>query len=507
MMGQQDPQKELFSYHIDLDRRVRADHPLRRVAAVIDFTFARQQVAHTYGSNGNVSVDPAVILKMMFLLFYDNVASERQLMNIIAERLDYLWFLGYGLDQEIPNHSVLSKARARWGNDVFEALFVQTISACVQAGLVEGSKLHLDGSLIAAHASCDSVIRSSPELIAALKGVYQEQAAKLDESGGGGGLVNQTHVSTTDPQAQLAAKKGQSSRPSYKEHRAVDNAHGVITGQTITGGAVSEDTQMIGLIEQHQSHTPGALTTVIADSQYGTVKNFLACQDRGLIAHLADLSTAQREGGQRTDFFGPDQFRYDPQSDRYRCPAGQVLTKWQPRPEKGGWQYKAPARVCAQCPLRPQCTDAKHGRRVQRLHRQEELDALRAQSASPQGRADRKRRRHLMEGSFADATNCHGFKRARWRGLWRQRIQGHLIAACQNLRILLRKCRPGGKMAGAALLALALKLKHQPSCRSQLFLHSTYRFFPIPTLTLNIPINRPLGNTPASARVRWVDLG
>ena len=117
MMGQQDPQKELFSYNIDLDRRVRADNPLRQVASTIDFTFARQQVAHTYGSNGNVSVDPAVILKMMFLLFYDNVASERQLMEIIAERLDYLWFLGYGLDQEIPDHSVLSKARARWGNE------------------------------------------------------------------------------------------------------------------------------------------------------------------------------------------------------------------------------------------------------------------------------------------------------------------------------------------------------------------------------------------------------
>jgi IS5 family transposase len=191
-----------------------------------------------------------VILKMMFLLFYDNVASERQLMKIIAERLDYLWFLGYGLEQEIPDHSVLSKARARWGNEVFERLFVQTISACLAAGLVEGSKIHMDGSLIAANASRDSVIQSSPELIAALKGIYQEQAAKLDEP-----LVNQTHVSTTDPQAQLAAKKGQPSRPSYKEHRAVDDAHGVITAQTITGGAVNEDTQLLALVEQHEAHT------------------------------------------------------------------------------------------------------------------------------------------------------------------------------------------------------------------------------------------------------------
>jgi transposase len=77
MMGQQNQQKDLFSYHIDLDRRVRADHPLRQVAAAIDFTFARAEVAHTYGYNGHVSVDPAVILKMMFLLFFENITSER----------------------------------------------------------------------------------------------------------------------------------------------------------------------------------------------------------------------------------------------------------------------------------------------------------------------------------------------------------------------------------------------------------------------------------------------
>ena len=115
----QEPQKDLFAYNIDLDKRVRRDHPLRRIAETIDFTFVRAEVAKFYGKNGNVSVDPVVILKLMFLLFYDDVASERELMAILPERLDYLWFLGYGLNDEIPNHSVLSKARRRWGKEVF----------------------------------------------------------------------------------------------------------------------------------------------------------------------------------------------------------------------------------------------------------------------------------------------------------------------------------------------------------------------------------------------------
>ena len=105
MMGIRQTQKDLFSYNIDLDKRIRKDNPLRAISARIDFTFVREEVAAHYGYNGNVSEDPAVILKMMFLLFYDDISSERELMRIIAERLDYLWFLGYRLDDEMPDHS------------------------------------------------------------------------------------------------------------------------------------------------------------------------------------------------------------------------------------------------------------------------------------------------------------------------------------------------------------------------------------------------------------------
>src|SRR6185436_8053609 len=180
MMGVHQSQAELFSYKVNLDKRVRADHPLRRIAAQSDFTFVRAAVADSYGHNGHVSVDPAILLKMMFLLFFDDIASERELMNIIPERLDYLWFLGYGLDDEVPHHSVLSKARGRWGKEAFEKFFTRTIAQCLQAGLVDGHKLHLDSSLINANASNDSVLRSSPELIAALKQAYAAQESKLE---------------------------------------------------------------------------------------------------------------------------------------------------------------------------------------------------------------------------------------------------------------------------------------------------------------------------------------
>src|SRR5450432_2961412 len=201
MMGEQKPERALFSYAINLEKRVRRDHPLRRVAEVLDFSFVRAEVAHCYGKKGNVSVDPEVILKLMFLLFFDDVASERELMKIVAERMDYLWFLGYGLEDEVPDHSVLSKARARWGEEVFKRLFQMTVTKCLEAGLIDGSKLHMDSSLVRANASKRSIMEKA--CAEALDRLEEEPAEQVEagEQGDGDddkGPPNQRKQSTTD---------------------------------------------------------------------------------------------------------------------------------------------------------------------------------------------------------------------------------------------------------------------------------------------------------------------
>ena len=88
MMGEADVQAPMWSYRVNLDKRVRSDHPLRRINAVLDLGFVRGQVAHTYGRRGNKSVPPEVILRMMLLLFLDDIKSERELMRIIPRKID-----------------------------------------------------------------------------------------------------------------------------------------------------------------------------------------------------------------------------------------------------------------------------------------------------------------------------------------------------------------------------------------------------------------------------------
>jgi transposase len=454
MMGQQKSERELFNYAVNLEKRVRSDHPLRRVAGAIDFGFVRAEVARCYGAKGNISVDPEVILKMMFLLFFDDVPSERELMKIIAERLDYLWFLGYGLDDEVPDHSVLSKARARWGKEVFERLFVQTIAQCVQAGLVDGRKLHVDSSLIEADASRESVIKGPPELIAALKRAYQATESKLGEgvtTPESYEAVNDRMMSKTDPDAAMVRRGVGDSRPRYHHHRAIDDQKGVITAVETTPGSIAENKKLLELIEQHEVNTGTQAETIVADHKYGTQENYVACAERGLTSHMGDAAKNQNHA-RSEGIFPESAFHYDPVSDTYCCPAGQILKPRRVHPVRRTMEYKAQSRVCAACVLRPQCTRARLGRTVKRHEKQAALDIARAQACSRSARRDRKRRQHLMEQSFADASNNHHFKRARWRRLWRQQIQNYLIAAIQNMRILLAHQKP--RKSGAGILPL-----------------------------------------------------
>lgn len=453
MMGIHEPQEALFSYRINLEHRVRKDHPLRQVAKVIDFTFVRAEVAQFYGSNGNPGIDPIILVKLMFLLFFDDVPSERELMERLPERLDYLWFLGYSLDEATPNHSVLSKARARWGKEVFENIFLRTVQQCVEAGLVDGGKIHVDSSLIDANGSKDSVIKSCPELIAAYKKVVGAQASKLADTMTPVHYeaVNDTHVSTTDPDAALVRKGGHGARPGYHHHRAIDDAQGVITAVETTPGSIAENKKLWDLITQHQLNTDKKVQTVVGDSKYGTNENLAACVAADINPHLGVLEDKRKKTDAQKGLYDEKEFSYDPTTDTYRCPAGEILKRRRACARRQVVEYAAQASVCAQCILRAKCTTARAGRTLQR-HEQAALVAVgRNKARSTQARRDRRRRQTLMEGSFAQAANEHGFKRSRWRRLWRQQIQDWLIAAVQNVKILM-KSRFKGVASGAAAL-------------------------------------------------------
>ncbi len=291
MMGREGPpQPSLFYTSFNLDKRIRSNHPLRKVGKVIDFGFVSDEVEHLYGYNGNVSVPPPVILKLLVLLILYNVRSERELMDTLPERLDWLWFLGYDLDSEIPHHSVLSKARRRWGAKLFENFFERIVYQCVEAGLVEGKKLFMDSSMVDADASRESIVdthslrryfnRAYRQLEKRLESLEDEDDHDDDPSDGSDkpprqDVVNRRFVSTTDPGASVVRKgKGKASLR-YQSHRAVDGSYGVITQTLLGPGDESGAHRLVELMDGHHANTGCGAVTVVADALYGQKRTFL----------------------------------------------------------------------------------------------------------------------------------------------------------------------------------------------------------------------------------------
>lgn len=439
MMGRQsDYQSKFFITGFNLDKRVRDSHPLRKIQEKIDFDFIYAKVKDSYGTKGNVSVPPPVILKMMLLLILYNVRSERELMTTIPERLDWLWFLGYDLEGEIPNHSVLSKARARWGVNAFKEFFKSIVWQCVEAGLIDGSKIFSDSSLIDADASNNSVV-DTHSLKGYLNEGYKHLENRLDEIKKAKTTpADNRFISTTDPDASVLRQGRGKSKVRYKTHRVVDGKNEVITATKVSPGSVDDAHVLEELIDLHEKNTEKNVETAVADSKYGTNDNYLLCSDRKIRAHIPSFEKAHRGSGRQKGIFPKENFSYDPEMDIFICPAGEILRRRNYNKKRNQYEYKASSKTCAQCKRKKKCTKSKAGRSLKRHARQDELDIMLKEAESRKARRDIKHRQDLSERSFA-WSKIYGYQRARWRSLWRMEIQDFLIAAVQNISILIKQ--------------------------------------------------------------------
>lgn len=471
MMGHEKPPQPSLFYRFNLEQRVPPEHPLRAVAAIVDFNFINDKVEELYGGVGNPSIPPPVILKMLFLLAYENIASERALFAALGLRLDWLWFLGMDLDTKVPDHSVLSKARARWGATTFRGFFESVLDQAVNAGLIDGRRIFCDGSLFDANASRKSV---ETVQVIDLSAVSAELERRLDEDpvdasndeaaivGPGDDGCAETaeepipaakteRRSTTDPDAAVVTKPGAgSARPRYKAHRAIDDRHGVITATTVTPGDVDEGHELEDLINQHEHNTESSVDVVVADTQYGTIENYVMCLDRAIKPRMRSLADRTEATQRKNGIFTRTEFRYDETSDTYTCPAGKELRRLQARTDRDAVRYGPAPGECLRCELRDQCTNGK-SRSITRHVRQSEIDLALADLRTEAGRQDLRRRKHFMERSFAVGVRF-GMKKCRWRGLNRAEIHELLVATTQNIAILVRNWR--GKTR-AALSAFA----------------------------------------------------
>ena len=120
---------------VSLEDLVPADHFYRHLDRVLDLGFARDLVKDCYTRAGRPSIDPIVFFKLQLVMFFEGLRSERQLLRLAADRLSVRWYLGFNLDEQLPDHSSLTRIRTRYGLEVFRRFFAAVVEQCQQAGL------------------------------------------------------------------------------------------------------------------------------------------------------------------------------------------------------------------------------------------------------------------------------------------------------------------------------------------------------------------------------------
>jgi transposase len=145
---------------------------------VLDLSFVYDLVRECYAAVGRASIDPVVFFKLQLVMFFEDIRAVRLLMRQVADRLSVRWYLGYDLDEPLPNHSSLSKIRMRYGQEVFQRFFETIVEQCQQAKLVWGKELYVDSTQVNANADLDSL---APRFAVEAREAIQEHLAALFE--------------------------------------------------------------------------------------------------------------------------------------------------------------------------------------------------------------------------------------------------------------------------------------------------------------------------------------
>src|SRR5215211_6392653 len=143
---------------VSLEDLVPEDNFYRQVERSIDLSFVRELAVEFYSTIGRPSVDPVVFFKLQLIAFFEGIRSERQLMETVNLNLALRWFIGYDLDEPVPDHSSLSKIRERFGLEVFQLFFEHIVELCIEARLVWGEELYFDSTKVQANANIDGMI-------------------------------------------------------------------------------------------------------------------------------------------------------------------------------------------------------------------------------------------------------------------------------------------------------------------------------------------------------------
>lgn len=294
MRGQDHQQSDIFSY-LSPEQRVRQDHPLRAIRAMADLALwsMSERFDAMYAKTGRPSIPPEKLLRAQLIQMLYSVRSERLLMEEIDYSVLYRWFVGMNLDEPVWDVTVFTKNRDRLlDGDVAREFLCEVVKQAQAKDLTSDEHFTVDGTLIEAWASLKSFQSKD------------KQDTPPDDPGNptvdfhGEKRSNDTHESTTDPDARLARKgSGKEAKLSYNGNLLTENRNGlIVTTEVFQANGTAERDAALVMMEQ----IPGEQrVTVGGDKGYDT-RDFVAeCRHMKVTPHVAQ--NTKRSGGSAID--------------------------------------------------------------------------------------------------------------------------------------------------------------------------------------------------------------
>lgn len=449
-----------------LDNLVPENHLLRKIDKVIDFSFINKICEPYYClDNGRPAIEPECLFRMLFIGYLYGIRSERRLVEEVKVNVAYRWFIGYDLEDKIPDASVIWQNRIRRfnGTDIPQQIFDNIVRQAMSYGLVGGKVLYSDSTHLKANANKNKyteaeVIKERQDYIDALNEAINEDRLQHgkkplkfdgdetketseeekedyfdDKSGKGGtggvGDTKNVKMSTTDPDSGFMHRDGKPQGFFYLDHRTVDAKANIITDVFVTPGNINDVKPYIGRLKKQIEKFCFEVRYVGLDAGYNVSNICKQLHDMGIQAAMG-----KRRGCQQKGKYGKYKFAYIKEWDVYICPERNYL-EYVTTDRNGYRQYKCKNDRCVNCPRREKCLSAKQITKSLTRHIWEDFkDEAYEFTHTEKGKHIYQRRKETIERSFADSKELHGLRYCRMRGLEKVMEQCLLTAAAQNMK-------------------------------------------------------------------------
>ena len=292
MRGADDRSVGMFSY-VRLEDRIAADHPLRSIRALVEEVLGRlsRRLATLYSHTGRPSIPPEQLLKATLLQAFYSIRSERQLTEQMEYNLLFRWFVGLELDDKVWDASTFSKNRDRLLEADVAREFLSVLMGLGRVKrLLSADHFSVDGTLIEAWASMKSFRPKDGSGDPPGPGRNGERDFRREKRS------NETHASTTDPDARLFRKaNGQESKLAYLGHALMENKNGLIVDAQATHATGTAEREA-ALVMIERTRRPGRRVTLGADKLYDAASFTGELRARGITPHVAINGTVSKRG-------------------------------------------------------------------------------------------------------------------------------------------------------------------------------------------------------------------